>query len=351
MASELPIDAAIAAIAVIVALTLVLFLYAIGLRFAHVMRERWRRRHRALWWPVLAEAAVAPDLDDVAAVRRLKTGSRFEVLREWCRFRSMIRGDEGTALSTLAEELGLQKVARRLLSRPSVSRRLVALQALGFLRDAASREPIEALLDHSNVALSITAAGAIVRIDPEPGIRKVLPMVAGRLDWPRTEVGRILRSAGPEIVSGPLCRAIESANVHDAIYLLQFYESAFVQDVDTVAERLIATRTEPALVTAAMKAVRGHLPTALLEKLTRDDAWYVRMQAATLLGRTGRREDYRLLEPMLSDPEWWVRYRAAQAIAGLPFLGPNALRKLRGRQDDPYAGDILSQVMAEAGLA
>ena len=54
---------------------------------------------------------------------------------------------------------------------------------------------------------------------------------------------------------------------------------------------------------------------------------------------------------MLTDTEWWVRYRAAQAIAGLPFLGPNALRQLQIRQSDRFAAEILQQVMAEAGLA
>jgi HEAT repeat protein len=104
------------------------------------------------------------------------------------------------------------------------------------------------------------------------------------------------------------------------------------------------------LLAAALKSVRGQLPITMLEKLTRHKIWFVRMQAATVLGRSGRREDYRILEPLLSDTEWWVRYRAAQAIARLPFLGPNALRKLRDRQVDEYARDILHQALAEVGI-
>ena len=89
----------------------------------------------------------------------------------------------------------------------------------------------------------------------------------------------------------------------------------------------------------------------MVEGLAKHKVWFVRMQAANLLGRFGRREDYRILEPLLSDTEWWVRYRAAQAITKLQFLGPHALRNLRDRQQDPYARDILSQALAEAGLA
>ena len=58
-----------------------------------------------------------------------------------------------------------------------------------------------------------------------------------------------------------------------------------------------------------------------------------------------------MLESLLDDKEWWVRYRAAQAIASLPFLGPNQLRQIRDRQTDRYAGDMLQQCFAEVGIA
>ena len=83
----------------------------------------------------------------------------------------------------------------------------------------------------------------------------------------------------------------------------------------------------------------------------RDSAWFVRMQAATVLGRVGQQEHLSLLESLLDDSEWWVRYRAAQAITRLPFMGPNQLRQLRVRQKDRFAADILQQTFAEAGIA
>ena len=75
------------------------------------------------------------------------------------------------------------------------------------------------------------------------------------------------------------------------------------------------------------------------------------MQSAKVLGRLGEREHVGLLESLLQDREWWVRYRAAQALVGLPFLGPNALREIQRRQTDRYAVDILDQAFAEVGIA
>lgn len=351
MVSEAPLGVALWAALIAAALTIVLFIYSLGLRVAHVLHDRDLARLRARWWPVIARAAIAEDLDENCDLGALKHGSRTKLLREWCRFRTHVKGNGGRSLELLADELGLLRVARRLLRRRSVSSKLLAIQALGFLRDAESWEDIKSLLYHQNITISITAASALVHIRAREAIDLVIPMISRRPSWPRTQVGRLLNLAGPEIVTARLCHAIRSADVEEALRLLQFYESASMREFDLLVAELLTSRTEPALMAAALKAVRGQLPEGVVVNLARHPIWFVRMQAANLLGRTGRREDYPILEPLLADLEWWVRYRAAQAVVKLPFLGPHALRKLRDRQKDTYARDILCQAMAEAGLA
>ena len=350
MVSELPSGVAVLAAAVAVSLTVVLFLYSLGLRIAHILHDRDLERLRIRWWPIIARATMAGDLDKKSDLLALKRGSRSKLLREWCRFRTLIRGSNNS-LDLLAQELGLLRVARRLLHRRSVSNKLLAIQALGFLHDDESWNEIEALLEHQNVTISITAAAALVHINAKKAIGLIIPMIGKRPTWPRTQVGRILNLAGPDAVTAPLCRAIETADSDEACCLLQFYESAFINDIDSLVAQLLITRSEPVLIAAALKSARGQLPDGMIDGLAKHKAWFVRMQAANLLGRFGRREDYRILEPLLSDTQWWVRYRSAQAITKLPFLGPNALRKLCDRQQDHYARDILQQALAEAGMA
>lgn len=350
MVSKLPSDVAVLAVAVATALTIVLFLYALGLRVAHILHDKDLARLRTRWWPIIAGATMTGDLDERTDLLALRHGSRTKLLREWCRFRTLVRGNN-SSLELLAEELGLRGVARRLLSRRSISNKLLAVQALGFLRDDDSWDEIKILLDHHNITISITAATALVHINAKEAIGPIVSMIGKRRSWPRTQVGRMLNLAGPDAVTGPLCRAIETADSDEACHLLQFYESAFVNDIDSLVAQLVISRNDPSVLAAALKAVRGHLPNRTVIGLAKHRVWFVRMQAANLLGRFGRREDYQTLEPLLSDTEWWVRYRAAQAITKLPFLGPNALRKLRDRQKDQYARDILRQALAEAGVA
>ena len=342
---------ALSAAAVAVAATLLLFLYAIGLRLAHMSHDRLKRRIRADYWPIFAEAVVSDHFAEnthlPVSVRRHKT----QLLREWCRFRSIIRGSAASNLNTLARRLGLLEFARKRLTLRALGGRLLAIQAVGLLRDRSCWSTLEPLLDQPNIALSITAATSLADIDPERAIPIIIPLVVTKKGWPRTQVGRILNSAGLTIVSRRLCEAIETSPLKDAIQLMRFMDAVSTTDVNRLMSEILDHRDEPELLAAALKVARGHLSADKVSALASHDAWYVRMQAANLLAKFGAPDSIKILEKMLSDTEWWVRYRAAQAITKLPFLGPNALRRLCDRQADRFARDIMRQALAERGLA
>jgi hypothetical protein len=61
-------------------------------------------------------------------------------------------------------------------------------------------------------------------------------------------------------------------------------------------------------------------------------------------------DDAVALEPLLADPQWWVRYRTAQALEHLFRDDAGRLERVRDAQEDRYARDILTQVMAERAL-
>jgi HEAT repeat protein len=199
--------------------------------------------------------------------------------------------------------------------------------------------------------LSISAAAALVEIDARRAIPEVMPLVCSNSHWPRTQVAKLLANAGPDNVSDALCDAISDGADDVAARLLRYADCISTGQLSQLTERLLAERQDPNLLAAVLKVARGLSSPDTVNALTRHEAWYVRMQAASVLGQFGTRSSVRLLEPLLSDTEWWVRYRAAQAIAALPFLGPHALRRLRERQTDRFARDMMEQVLAERGVA
>lgn len=331
--------------------TLALFSGTMLLRYATVAHERRRRTVIAGWRETFATAIMSADAALACVlVRRPRWAQRY-LLEEWNRIRSLVDGESAANLATLAKRLELETFARQRLQGHGFHDRLLAIQALGYLGSAAEWATLLALIRHSNTALSATAAHALIQIDRARAFPEVMPEIIGRAEWPPAAVHRMLKAAGPGLITQPLCHAVFTAEPHTAVRLLRFAELAQTERIDQLVETLLRERAEPAVLAAAMRASRSQAGIPRVEALAAHDDWYVRVQAARLLGRVGGERDLGTLEKLLSDSEWWVRYRAAQAIVQLPFMGPNYLRRVRARQRDRYAADMMSQAMAEVGLA
>lgn len=342
---------AVWSIATVVITTFVLFVYTLGLRLTTIADTRRRARVVAEWREILASAVLSAE--DAANCQLMRIPRKFQtdLLEEWNRIRNMVEGDAAENLISLGDRLGLRDLASRRLKRRRLKSKILAIQTLGHLRDVRSYKVIRTFLDHPNLAVSITAAVALVDIDPDRAVQTLIPMINERKDWPRNRVSLFLRMAGSERISEPMYRAIRSADNTGTTYLLQFAHLVEREVLDALIVDLIKEKDDASVLSAALKLASGFTSVPRLAALTHHRSWFVRMHAAKLLGRVGQQEHLLLLEALLNDREWWVRYRAAQAIAALPFMGPNMLRKLRDRQTDRFAADMLQQAYAEVGLA
>jgi len=331
--------------------TVVLFFYAIGLRTATLIRNRRRGAFIRRWREVFAMAVINHDAAAALPLPVVHRHDETDLLEEWNRVRSLVDGKAIDNLIVLARRTAIRKIAVRKLHHGRLSSRILAVHTLGHLRDEGFRDEFLELVDHPHTVLSITAAEALIEIDPALAGSTIVPMLARRRDWPRDRVSVLLRRAGSERISEPVYRAIRSATDADKAYLLQFTRLVEPEVLDALVSDLLRENNDPAVLNAALKLVNGFSGVPRIAALLRHDVWFVRMQAAKVLGRVGQQEHLSLLLELVSDPEWWVRYRAAQSIASLPFLGPNRLRQIRAEQADPYASDILGQAYAEVGIA
>ena len=338
-------------IAAVLATTIVLFVYTMGLRLATSSGMKRRARFLEDWRPVFSSAALSLQAAESQPLPRITRSDRVNLLEEWNRSRSIVDGNAAGYLIALALRTGIPDLASKLFRHRRVRSKILAVQTFGHLRDRTRRDDVRQVLDHENTALSITAAVALVEIDPDYAVSVVIPMIEKRRDWPKNRVSILLRMAGSERISEPMYRAIRSADNDGKTYLLQFARLVEAEVLDALVDDLIRHSNDAGVLNAALKLVSGSRGVPRLAALTQHDAWFVRMQAAKVLGRIGQQEHLSLLESLLDDREWWVRYRASQAIASLPFMGPNQLRQLQMRQTDPFAADILQQSYAEVGLA
>jgi len=338
-------------IAAVSVTTVALFTFTIVLRIVTLAQARRRQRFLVSWRDVFVLSMLSRKDAAEQALPSLRRRDHTDLLEEWNRARSIVSGSAVENLIELARRTRIPDLALRLLRKHGVRSRILAVQTFGHLRDSAHRGEIRQLVEHENTALSITAAVALVEIDPDFGASIVVPLIEQRRDWPVNRVSILLRLAGSERVSEPLYRAIRSAENDGRIYLLKFARLMEPEVLDALVGDLVRSSNDAGVLSAALKLFSGYGGVPRLAWLTQHETWYVRMQAAKVIGRVGQEEHLRLLESLLDDPEWWVRYRAAQSIASLPFLGPNQLRKLQKKQSSRFAVDILQQAFAEVGLA
>jgi HEAT repeat protein len=349
LASEFspPVAAALWCTVASVLASILLLLYTIELRVRRGFAERRRARISAHWRTVIA-ACMASPVSDAAPPLKLRLGERKEFLWLWNHTRNMVEGAAGDRLIKLLRQLNLIKWVRRQARHSHLGTRLLAIQTLGYLKDQKSWDWILSAIDDENMSISVTAAEALAEIDPERAVIVLIPKITERRDWPKTHIFRLLQKAGSEAVSEPLYRAIRTGTADEAAFLLQFAALAEFDVRDAMAAETMATRNDPDAIAAALKISSGYGRAPRLHELSSHSVWYVRMQAARLLGRTARPEDKVRLESMLTDENWWVRYRAASALAGMASISDADLEAMRSRQTDPYAADILEQAIAEA---
>jgi HEAT repeat protein len=331
-------------------LSVALVLSIFGLRALLHLQAAHRQRLVEAWRPLLLERLVGDAAASLPGLARRDVPA-FLVL--WNHLQESLRGEARLRLAGLARAIGVDRYARRWLRRRGLRRRLLAVATLGHLGDAEVWPELERLARLAHPLLSLTAARALLQIDARRALTLLVPLFLTRGDWPAARIVTLLREAGPEVVSGPLAAAADVAHNAEALARLAgFLDHAHAELAMPVLQRLLANpQTDERVLTACLRALRGPQLLAAVRVMIAHPRWHLRMEAAKALGRIGLPEDLVRLEGLLGDAQWWVRYRAAQAIVRLPFLTRAEVERLRDRQADRYARDVLAHVLAERALA
>jgi hypothetical protein len=327
------------------------FIVAIVIARAGLLRRlRIEKRASAEWNPLIAQCAdrVPEELPPLRA-RDVET---FLVL--WCRAQESLRGDAQDQLREMARRLDILPQVHRNLRSGRLRRVLLALVAVGHLRDRRSIPHLQKLVPESPTMLSLTAAQALIRIDSTLGIPQVLMAIAHRDDWSLAHVVSMLLECDAREVARQVSTAIamelprEPAIGRSSVARLLRLHAAAQPELlrDALLSALVQT-ANPETLAAALAALWHPQDSGQARALVLHPEWPVRLAAVRALGRLGTTADVAQLIAALSDRSWWVRYRAAQALCALPGLDMTWLRELSARMDDRFAGDMLRQALAE----
>jgi HEAT repeat protein len=333
--------------AVALGATSLLAIRVVTMRRTGLAQARRREEVLARWRPVLFEGMLGGD----PKLPPLLPRDEDTFLLLWNQLQDAVRGDGRVRLAEFAERLGVRDVARARLRRPDALGRLLGLRTLGFLGVPRDYEEVASALDDRKVYLALAAARALVFIDARAAPADVLPRLAMRPEWPVALFATVLAAADPAELAERFALLEPQLSSEQLVRLLPLVSVLEPRASERILEALLLGSGDVEVLAAALKRVRSPSLAAAVRPLARHEAWTVRTQAASALGRVGTPGDRDLLVGMLTDRQWWVRYRAAQSLLSGRFGEPAEVRALATALGDRFARDMVEQVLAEEHAA
>lgn len=330
-----------------IGLTLLLVLLIVFLRFKLRRDLRRERDFIVVWRPLLLDAvSEAQPGDPPATLPELHARDHVFFLKLWVYLQESLRGSANNRLNDLARRLECDAAARNFLRNGNRAERLLAILALGHLRDLASWEELAEQASWRDSLVSIHAARAITRIDPLQATERLLPLLLARPDWGIAQVAGFLAEVRPAF-GLRLTQNLLKVNRGCWLRALQLADTLRLElPLQSMLYLLEKSPSVETLVAALHLSCNLHLLPAIRPYLQHPD-WRVRVEVARFLGRFGDVEDIASLQLLLMDRQWWVRYRAAQALVLMPFYGRQELQALSATTDDALVRDMLRHVLAE----
>jgi hypothetical protein len=328
--------------------SLVLFVGVLVLRKLAQWRERRHLQAATVWRQVLEHSMREGVPAQLPALTRHDMTGFMEAWNDL--HEQALLAHDNPRIGELAQKIALAPRLEKLAVRGSFHERIMSIIALGYLRCAATFDRVEPLLNDASPIISICAAHALMRIDSERAAQRVVSQILSRQDWVDGGVAQILQEARPEVVQDHLADATLRANDETSARMVRFLADISPKAAAPVIRQILAEPHDEHLISVCLQVISDPQDLDKVRLLLKHPRWHVRMHAASAIGRLGGCDDVESLLPLLSDAQWWVRYRTAQAIAHL-LQDPDALVCLRDRQQDRFARDILTQVLAEQTLA
>lgn len=324
-------------------LTLLMALSIMVLRYRLRRAERREAYFLAVWRPALLEVLAG---GSVRALPTLARVDQMSFLKYWTYLQESLRGSASQTLNQVGFALKVPQFAQQWLASGRRSERLLAILALGHLRDKSAWDALFAQAVSDDSLVSLQAARALLQIDPVRGVQHLMPLLIKRHDWDINRLAVMLAASRSEL-EGLLSRKITRVDPANMGRLMRLAEALKLNLPAEVLAYLVDAARPVDILVAGLRLVNNAELLPQVRGFAKHTHWTIRVQAVKCLGRIGEPTDVPLLAEALQDREWWVRYRAAQALAGLPFVTADEMAALRQNSPDRYAQDILGQVFAE----
>lgn len=278
----------------------------------------------------------------------------FTVLQMFVQFHEAREKDRPRAhevypiLDAMAQECGLDEIALRYLAKGDDAEKLLALNALGQMRDVRAFDTAVELVDDEGAELSRAAAQCAMRIQPK-FIHVLLELVRDREDWVRARVEAMLKEIPQEDFDPAMARAVEEAEDAAKPRLLDYLRFCTPVKARIICKNVLDNAKDPETIAAALRSLAplaGDGDRAIALQFCKHEKPIVLLSALRVLRKCVRFDDRELLGDLCAHRDYWVRLRAAEAIVQL-YGDTGLAQEFSDMHPDRYAKDAIRQALAE----
>ncbi|MDH4188541.1 MAG: HEAT repeat domain-containing protein [Nitrospira sp.] len=346
MASSSMVEIGWLATIVIHSLNLTLLAWILTIRWMRLATDRRRQEMVKVWRPVLAECL----LEAPTWLPPIHHRDHILFLYLWNHLQESIKGESSEELSKIIHRTGMDQTVHRFFVHGTMRQKLLATVTLGNLKDMSAWAGLEKQAHADNAFLSIEAARALIRIDAPRALVTLIPLIAQRTDWSPLKILSLLQNAGEEHAAKALGEAALDVPPVVAARLLRILSTVKSHSALPSIRQLLSRTPVQEDVLAAGLTILGHCTDprdlAVVRQALQHPTWFIRVHAATALGKMGIEDDEDRLIELLADTHWWVRYRAAEALSLLPSMTEDKLSLLVQTLPTTEARKILTPFVA-----
>jgi len=316
---------------------------ALGIWLVGNRRQRVREERRRVWEPLVL--GVVCDDDEVDQLRAELRIAAVIPAKERQAFGEFVlgylhdlRGDDAARLRRLLVALGYEEESIRRLRSRNPWQRALSARLLGELRAPAAETALVECLGDRNLAVSLSAASALLKTGTTSGLAAVAASLVQRDDWSESQIKELLPEGGAALADH-LLRLLEKGDVRETRLKILVELMGLLRHLPSVDRLLEILGSNPPMevrVSALRSLGRMEVPEVLPHALAglRDSSWIVRSQSVMALGRAGSPEAIPDLVRALSDHHYWVRFNAAVALRELGEPGRQALTEFADGESD-----------------
>jgi hypothetical protein len=337
---------------IIIAITVWFLIYIIFRRINFYFLEKRKKKNSDLWSENLfnyLERKIY--ISDFAKLIKKKETDMFIEFLFY--FLENIKGDDAKRIGRLFKGLGLlERELNFLVNSKHDWRRALAAYRLGQIRTKnAKKELIQALTDKSDL-VSYTAAAALMKIGDRDSIGEILAILLSKDGLSGELFAEILLGYGKGVVA----ELSETLSIYNQLprsrtKIIDFLGYFKRVEIAPFLIKLLETSTNNEEKIHVIKAL-GNLTDIesfpALVKCLDNSNLTIKSQAAKALGNFKEESAFGPLSELLDDKDWWCRYHAALSIYKTGESGKIYLKELFEKKTDPFAKDVIKQVIRES---